>query len=191
MYARVIGRVLAHDATTTFALRPILIRFKLADPRTYNVDAVTSAIGIYSAGGGGLDYDITEYGKDYTVDSSSIVVLTNAGDTDAYPLIRFYGPTDAGTLTGMKLTNDTTGQEFEVVTALLAGQILESDQRRIVTADSGTTPFVHIGGASRYSAWVLPRAPFYLASGDNLVRYEVTGTTADAPCVLTYNDTWL
>ena len=189
IFARVIGRQVKHETARTFGHRPILVRLAAADPRIYGAEDTNRTLFIYDATGGGTDYGI-DYGVDFTVDTSAEVVLNNDGDDNAYPNVRFYGP-PTGTLTEVKLTNTTTGDELEITADLLTGQILSADMRRIISADPGTDPYIHLGGSTRYSDWTLPRTPIYLQPGSNLVRFETTGSTTDAVCVVNYRDTWL
>jgi len=169
-----------------------MVRFTAADPRIYGSDETNRQLPIFDATSGGTNYadDFDDYNVDFTVDTSTEIVMRNNGDANAYPTVRFYGPV-SGTLTEVKLTNTTTSGELEITAALLTGQLLTADMRRIVAADPGADPYIHLDGSSRYSDWTLPRTPFYLQPGDNHLRFEVTGSTTNARCVVGFHDTWL
>ena len=189
LWARPIGRVQMRDPRS--AHQPsMLVRLKVADPRIYGDAQKNKNVGVYSASGGGMDFPEVEFGKDFSADPSAETIAHNGGNANAYPLLRFYGP-ETGTVTEVTLTNSTTGQTAVFTTTMLTGQILSADMRRIVTADTGDDPYVALDGSNRYGDWNLPREPFYLAPGDNELRFEVTGgTSTDALCVVTFRDTW-
>lgn len=187
--ARPIGRVMGRKATTTFGSTPVVIRLKAADPRIYSTAQYTEQTPIYNPSGGGLDYNV-DYGKEFVGAGTGIKVISNGGNANAYPLVRFYGP-DTGTVTGVTLTNNTTGQVFESTADILAGQILTADMRRLVAVEPTEVPYINLDGSNRYGDWQLPREPFYIAPGDNLVQFEITGTSSDALCVINHRDTWL
>ena len=189
VYARVAGVIIPRNPTLTFGHRPFTVRLKAADPRSYSADEYGETLSIYDPSGGGLDYD-KDFAESFLGGNSGEKVLHNAGNADAHPLLRFYGPT-SGTVTAVKLTNLTTGQTLDISTTVLSGQILSADMRRLITVDPSETPYINLDGTNRYGDWQLPREPFCLAPGDNLVRFEVTGTSTDAQCVVNYRDTWL
>jgi len=189
VYCRVLATTIPRSPTTTFNMRPFSVRLKASDPRIYSSELHQETIGIYNPSGGGLDFDV-DYGKEYIGGPTNEKVITNAGNSDAYPLMRFYGPT-SGTITEVEVTNLTTGQTCDITSTILTAQILEADMGRIVTVDPAGNPYIHIGGSNRYGDWVLPRTPFALAPGDNLIRYEVTGTSTDGLLVINHRDTWL
>lgn len=186
---RVIGRTRTRTPTTTHGLETVLVRLTASDPRIYSELETSDPVALYDPSGSGLDYDITEYGKDWPLFVAE-ATITNAGDSNSYPILRFYGP-ESGTLTAVQVTNHTTGQVIDIDTTLLINQILTADMTRIVTADPEDTPYIGIGATSRWGDWNLPRDPFYLAPGDNLLRYAVTGSTTDALLVVTHRDCWL
>lgn len=190
VWARPIGRAQVRNPRT--AHQPnMALRLKVADPRIYADAQKSINMGVYDASGGGMDFDEDEYPMEFAVDTSAISIATNDGNSNAYPLLRFYGPV-SGTVTEVTLTNSTTGLTAVFATTILNGQILSADMRRIVTADTGDDPYVALDGSNRYGDWELPRRPFYLAPGDNELRFEVTGgSSTDALCVVTYRDTWL
>lgn len=159
-----------------------------ADPRIYSADERSLNIPRYAAAGGQLDYP-GDYPKDFPAGTNVDAVATNAGAADAYPTIRFYGPTDGNTVTAVTLRNLTTGQILTVTTAILAGQILTVDNTAWVTASGGLV--VALDGTSRYGSMAQPRTPFALVPGDNILRFETSGTSTAAAAVLSWRDTWL
>jgi len=190
VWARPAGRVSRRDPRQPF-LPSFTLRLKLADPRAYRETADQDTLIVYSASGGGMDYDVTDYGKDYTVDPAAEVVMVNDGNAKAWPLIRFYGPT-VGTIDEVTLTNVTTGGELVLATSILSSQILTVDMHNIVTVKPSDEHVIRLGSTNKYTDWQQPREPFYLQPGSNTLRYEVTsGTSTDAICVVTFNDTWL
>jgi len=193
LWARPAGRASKRDPRYPF-LPGFTLRLRLADPRASRETADQDTLIVYSATGGGLDYDIgsgaTPYAKDYTVDPATEVVMQNSGNAKAWPLLRFYGPT-VGTVTAVKVTNVTTGKSVELATTILTGQVLTVNMNRIVTVAPGEGHVINLDATNKYTDWQQPRDPFYLAPGSNTLRFEVTGSSTDALCVITFNDTWL
>lgn len=165
---------------------PVVLR--AADPRLYSTELHTGTVPIYAATLGGVDFPVTEFSVDFTGGTQTEFVAENAGTADAYPLVRFYGPT-SGTCTGVALTNTTTGQVLDVATTITTGQILTADMAAAATG--ANTLVVALGGSSRYGNWALPREPLALAPGSNNLRFQVTGTSTNVICNLTWRDTWL
>lgn len=159
-----------------------------ADPRIYSADVHTMTVPLYTASGGGLEFPF-DYPLDFSAGVSVDATANNAGAADTYPLIRFYGPTDGGTLTGVTLTNLTTGESITITTPVTAGQILTFDGRAFITGSGDLV--VGLDGSSRYGSWAQPRTPFRLPPGDSLLRFTTAGTSTAVVCVLSYQDAWL
>jgi hypothetical protein len=159
-----------------------------ADPRIYSAERHQLVVSRYDPAGGSVEYPV-DYPKDFPAGGAASGVVFNAGASDAYPLLRFYGPKDGGTLTSVTLRNTTTGQALTVATSIGPGQILTVDNTAHVTGAG--TPVVSLDGASRYGSWRQPRVPFSLPPGESTLRYETEGTTADTECVVTWRDTWI
>lgn len=190
--ARVIARGELKSPRSTHGFHTLAVRLKAADPFIYGTTSHQGSLTPYTTGGG-ADYPIVDYLKDWTVSVSGEAVAVNAGNAKAWPLIRFYGPTDGGTLTSMTLTEVYSGRSVEVVETVLAGQILTMDMKRLMRADSGDVPYVRLDDANRYGKWSVPREPFYLAPSPeaNLLRYSITGTTSATLAVVTWEDTYI
>ena len=191
LYARVAGRNMPRTPVSKFK-KMLTIRFKIADPRIYAAVEESDTLRIFDASGGGMDYakdgvPWVDYAGDPTAGE---ITAQNDGSTDTHPLIRFFGPEDANTMTGATLTNITTGAQadFDFTTGMGAGDIFYADMRRIVTADTGDDFYVRLGNANRYGDWQLPRTPLALQPGPNVLRFEVDGTTNDASAVVTWRD---
>lgn len=158
-----------------------------ADPRIYSTETELLTLAKHEPGGTSLDYP-EDYPKDFGGGGGEVVAV-NDGSADAYPLVRFYGPTDGGTVTSVALRNVTTGQTQRVVTTVSAGQILTVDNEAHVTGSGGQV--VGLGGSTRYGAWQQPRVPFALPPGESILRYEAEGTSAETKCVVTWRHTWI
>lgn len=188
VWARVVGRAMPRNPGHKFK-QMMTIRFKAADPRIYGSEEKSGTLSIYDPSGGGTDYaknGNTNYIGDPTAGE---ITAVNDGSTDSYPLFRFYGPS-SGTMTGVTIQNITTGAEsvFVFTTAMSAGDIFHADMRRIITVDPGDDPYIRLGATNRYGDWSLPRTPFPLQSGLNVLRFQGTGTTTDASAVVTWRD---
>lgn len=166
---------------------PVVLR--AVDPRIYSAEVHTGNVTVYATSQGGFDLPVElGSGIDFTGGSQAEFVAENAGTADAYPLIRFYGPV-SGTVTGVKLTNTTTGDILHVTANVVTGQILTADMEAAATGANRLV--IALDGSSRYGDWALPRSPFSLAPGSNTIRFEVFGTSTDALCNLVWRDTWL
>ncbi len=162
---------------------PVVLR--ATDPRIYSATTHSATATVYATTGGGTDFP-AEFPVDFTGGTQTELVIENAGTADAFPLIRFYGSA-TGSVDGVTLTNTTTGQVLDISAAVGSGQILTADMGAMVT--SANRLVISLDGASRYGDWALPREAFALAPGSNTLRFEVTGTAADALCALTWRDT--
>jgi hypothetical protein len=182
VYARPTQLVLPKDLTG----RP-KVSLACADPRIYAAALRTLSVPRYAASGGGLDYP-GDYPKDFPAGLTVDAIATNAGGATAWPVLRFYGPTDGGTVTAVTLRNLTTGQVLTITTPITAGQILTVDNLARVTASGELV--VALDGTSRYGSWNQPRTPFALPPGDSLLRFETAGTSTAVACVATWRDTW-
>lgn len=160
---------------------------KAHDPRFYAAVEQSVSVPLYTPGGGAINYPVN-YPKNFAAGIAAQAVATNDGSADAYPLVRFFGPT-VGTVTGVLLQNLTTGEDLEISATITSGQVLYFDGTAFVTANGEQV--VHLDGASRYGDWEQPRVPFRLQPGDNVLRFTLTGTSTDADCVVTWRSTWL
>ncbi|GAA3230652.1 hypothetical protein GCM10017691_23810 [Pseudonocardia petroleophila] len=167
-----------------YGFPPVVLR--AVDPRIYSTEIKSANATVYTVVSGGVELP-AELPTEFGAGSQTELVVQNDGEANAFPLLRFYGPV-SGTVTGVKLTNSTTGQVFEVSATISSGQILTADMEAAVTGADQLV--VSLDGSSRYGDWELPRAPFFLAPGSNNLRFEVTGTSTNAICNVTWRDTW-
>lgn len=165
---------------------PLVLR--AADPRIYSSVQQSSNAPIFAAASGGFDWSVTNWPIDFASGSQSLLPVFNSGTTDAYPLIRFYGPI-VGTCTGVTLTNTTNGDVLAVATTMTTGQILTCDMTAAVTG--ANTSVIDLSGSSRYGSWTVPRNAFRISPGGNTLKFQVTGTSTDVVCNVTWRDTWL
>jgi hypothetical protein len=181
-----LARVANWDRFNRYGYPPVVLR--AMDPRIYSTEVRTTNLSLYSSSSGGLDWPVTEWPVDFTGGFQTETVVQNDGTAEAFPLLRFYGPT-IGTCTAVTVTNSTTGQVLQIITPLVTGQILTADMEAAVTGANRLV--VEIGGSSRYGAWGLPREPFALAPGSNTLRFQVTGTSTDVVANVTWRSTWM
>jgi hypothetical protein len=165
---------------------PVVLR--AVDPRLYSTTPQTANATIFAGSSGGMDWPVGNWPVDYTGGTQNLAVLVNNGAADAYPLIRVYEPI-TGTLTGFTLTNLTNGSVLQVTTSITTGQILTADMTAAVTGANSL--IVSLDGANRYGSWAVPRSAFSLSPGTNLLKFQVTGTSTDVICNVTWADTWL
>lgn len=164
---------------------PVVLR--AVDPRIYSTTTQSANVSIYATSVGGFDLP-KDVPYDFSTGTQTEYVAINNGNVDAYPLVRFYGPV-SGTVTAVKLTNTTTGDVLEVDTTMTTGQILTCDMNAAVTGKNSLV--IDLDGTSRYGSWALPRTPFALAPGSNTLRFELTGSSTNAACIVQWSDTWI
>lgn len=165
---------------------PVVLR--AVDPRIYSSVEHSGNATAYAAVGGGMDWPVTNWPVDFTAGTQNLLALSNAGTAEAYPLVRFYGPT-VGTCTGVTLTNLTNGSVLAIATTVTTGQILSADMTAAVTGANSLV--ISLDGSSRYGSWTVPRSAFSLSPGSNVLKFQVTGTSTDVIANVTWRDTWL
>lgn len=184
--ARPTGRAIQEDTQSEHGIKPITIRLHAADPRLYSTDSHSLSMGVHEIDSGGTEFSM-EFDAEFTATNTTNVVR-NEGNAKAYPILSFGGPEDAGTIDAVKIINETTGQEIEITATILDGQTLKADMLSYIRADGNQV--IGLDGASRYADWVLPREPFYLQPGDNILRYEISaGTSTESTVTITWFDT--
>jgi hypothetical protein len=165
---------------------PLVLR--AVDPRIYSSVQYSANATVFASTGGGMDWPVANWPVDLTGGLQNFLSATNNGTAEAYPLIRFYGPT-VGTCTGVTLTNLTNGSVLAIAATITSGQILTADMAAAVTG--ANTLVIDLGGSSRYGSWTVPRAPFSLSPGNNTLKFQVTGTSTDCIANVTWRDTWM
>ncbi len=186
MRGRPRSRTARRDGLTQGAL-PISVAFEIADPRIYGVDLHQGSIPIYTPSSGGLDFEV-DFEVDFTGSGSTgEFVAVNAGNSNAYPIVRFFGP-DSGTCTAVLLENIDTGVDLDIDTTITAGQILTADMDSRKRG-SGSR-IIDLAGASKYGDWQLPRETFYLQPRDNTLRLSITGSSTDVSAIINWRDTF-
>lgn len=149
-----------------------------ADPRIYSVRTREALI------------PVTPAGSDTQVTAVSV---PNTGNANAYPVIRIRGAPDRD-VTRIQLINANADVRFEVAVVLSPRSELVADMPAIVTA-APRSP-ITLDGQPKYSSWVYPREPFYLApdpvapGGINAVYLRTEPAGAAVTAVLEYRDTW-
>jgi hypothetical protein len=192
VWARPIRRVRPRTQETEHGPVFADLVLKVADPHTYGIDQRSLLIPVYSISGGGFEWPIVDWPIDLGAATSQVAVAVNAGNTDAYPLLRFQRPASStGDVFGVTLTNTTSGDDpLVLVVEIAPGQTLTVDMFAYTRAKRDVEP-IHIDGASRFSGWQHPRVPFRLLPGSNTLRMDVDGTTSDLVGLATWRDTFI
>ena len=184
VWARVLDRPSQRDQDSEATGVPEWsVGFEVADPRIYSVELFSAIVPLFSAGGGELDFP-GEFPEDWGEIVLTNATLTNTGDQDAYPLFRFQFPAGGtGDCDGVTVTNTTNGDLLEIAATdiLQAGQTLVADMDAYARAVADNL-IVSIGSSSRFGAWSHPRDPLKLSPGENILTFEVDGTTEDIIC---------
>jgi len=186
VWCRVVGLEVQHRPGSVH----VQIALRASDPRVYAEEQRSVSVPVYVVGGaGGAGYH--DYPGDYPKDATTVggaeAVAHNAGDSDAHPLLRVWGPT-SGLTSRVTVTNRTNGSVLDVATDVGAGQILTCRMREYVTGRTDER-IIEVSGADRYGAWQSRPAPLRLSPGDNVIRLTEEGA-APSGAALTWQDTW-
>lgn len=133
------------------------------DPNLYDQSSQRATISVPT--GGGATYPVI-YPVTYAAKSGGSLIVTNAGDSDTFPLITFNGP-----LTAPLIINQTTGASFQVNVTLLAGDVLVIDMANKTMVLNGST------NAMQY--FVVTNTWMSLQPGSNLIKLS-SGISADS-----------
>lgn len=188
-----VGRPLSWSTIQVAA--DLAVQLKATDPRIYSPGAED---GIWQPGLVLLPYNATPQGLDYPVEypkewpeavggAGLDRVARNEGNDDAYPVLTVIknGP---GTTIRLELRNLTTEQTFVYTGPIEPGQSLVVDFPAAVPIGRPRDP-VLLSNTSRYGFWALPRDPFALPSGDNVLRLLATGSTDGLVAALSWQHT--
>ena len=187
VWARVIGRSVPRNPSSAF-VRASTFRLIAEDPRIYSVDRKDGIMDVYDSATGGFDFPAT-FPETFSIHTATTEVnINNEGDADAYPLITVFGP-PTGTLTAMEITNTRNGDVLDIDTTLVIDQVLTIDMRAYITANGDD--IISLDGSTRFGDWQTPRIPLRIAPGDNVLRFEISGTSTDAKASIQMHDTWL
>lgn len=187
IWCRPIGRSVPRNPSSAF-LRASSFRLIAEDPRIYSVDTKTGIMDVYDSATGGFDF-AADFPEDFTISAATTEVnIKNEGDADAYPVITVFGP-PTGTLTALEITNTRNGDVLDIDVTLVIDQILTIDMRAYITANGDD--IIALDGSTRFGDWQTPRIPLRISPGDNVLRFEITGTSTDAKATVVMQDTWL
>jgi hypothetical protein len=152
------------------------------DPRIYSQALVETEIGPPSDVGGITSPMVEPLVETQTGDPETV---TNAGDTDTFPIIEIHGP-----ITSPRIRNTTTGLVVSLPGLIVAnGDFIE-------VAMSPPAPTVRLNGselASRYSYVDSSASDFWpLVPGENLVElFGVTYTAGVTKAVVKHRHAWM
>ena len=155
---------------------PMFIGFEAPDPRISGAEQNSESITLATFTGGAT-FNAT-FNLSFGTGSSGTVVLNNAGNFNANPVVRFNGP-----LTDPKLTNSTAGSYVELAGLTLAsGEYVDVDFRERSILKGGSTSVYNT--LTNTSTW------WTLAPGDNNLVFSAA-SSASTTCTVTYYDTWI
>lgn len=161
---------------------PLDMEFLAADPTWYADDVTTTEIPLGWLTGGGFAAPVVApiYVQDGTVAADRPGWVTNAGDADAWPIIRIIGP-----CANITIIHVPTGRFLAFPTlTLAAGQWVEIDTRpgyRTVTRENGGNAAAYLSPDSRLDLFSLP-------PGTSEMRWTAFDNTNTARLRLTWRD---
>lgn len=173
-------------AATQRDLEAAVITVQWVAPLGIVESSIANAVNVFAVAAGatvGRAYSLTfnrVYPASPVLGSASLV---NAGNSDAYPVIRIYGP-----VTEPVLDNNTQGKSLAFVgLTLVAGEYLEVDTRAKTILLNGDS------ASSRYDKLSFPASQWWtLSPGTNLVRFHpATFTDGVTVAVVTWRDAYL
>jgi hypothetical protein len=118
----------------------------------------------------------------------------NIGNSPAYPVIMFEGPSSGDPVSRIELINETALVNLELELTLQKGGFLICDMDARVTGVPRS--IITLDGQSKYGAWQLPREPFRIDpdptgfGGFNEVYLRTIPEGAPIKCTMVYRDTW-
>ncbi|MFE6126722.1 hypothetical protein ACFQ6Q_00395 [Streptomyces sp. NPDC056437] len=163
---------------------PIDINFVATDPTFYADTETTTEIPLGWLTGGGFAAPVQApiFVQSGTVAAERPGWATNAGDTDAWPVIRITGP-----CSDVTVIHADSGRELALPTlTLTAGQWIEIDTRpghRTVIRDNGGNASAYLSPASRIDLFTLP-------PGQSEMRWTAFDNTNTARMRLTWRDAY-
>lgn len=141
-----------------------LCEFLAVDPRLYDLDVQTGTVSP-SATSGGFAFPFT-FPFAFGSATPGTVTANNAGNIETYPAITIQATTD---LSGITLTNATTGEVWSITTTIPAGEFL--------VVDMGARTVLLDGTASRSSLVNRPTSKWWAVQpGDNTLQFTASGT---------------
>jgi hypothetical protein len=194
---------------------PYAVQLACPDPRRYAHALALTALAPTQAGTEALEYSAgagADLAFDYSAgtganlafDYSGTVgvgpsTIRNGGTAPTYPQLLVFGPS-TGSWSRVRLSNLTTGETLELATLVNVGELLIADMSVAAGYVPGDPIVVASGSllagegavSARYAAWQLPRKPWVLAPGDNVVTFEVLdGDSTGAQAWLFARDAYL
>lgn len=146
------------------------------DPRHYSAVPKTVTIPVTPAGAS-------------DVLATSVI---NAGDIEAYPLIRIVGPPSGEPVSRIELVNATADVTFDVTASIPPKATLLGDMEARITGAARSV--ITLDGQSKYGSWQPPREPFFIApdpvapGGVNALFLRTVPAGAAVTCTLEYRD---
>jgi hypothetical protein len=197
--ARPIRRIRPRTRAGTVAQAvELTVAMKATDPRRYSIELHQDVVPIAVLSEEGFDLPVVNLPLNMAAATIGDATLVNEGSSQAYPILQFeFAAGGAGDVDGLLLTNTTNGSTFEMgpdpngtAFALVAGQLLVADMDAIVRKRADVDP-IRIASSSRYTHWQMPRDPFHLDPGPNVVTFEVIGDTpsSDVVALVQWRDT--
>ena len=188
--ARPIRRPRVRTLESELGVTQMQVALKASDPRIYSSATKNVLVSKFDVGGGGFDLPV-DLPIDMVAPTTTVAVARNDGDSYAYPLVRFFHNSDSvAQVNGVTLQNLTNGDVLTIETTIAPGQQLYADMDAYIRATGGL--IIYSDNSSYYSFWKLPRSPFRLSPGDNLLALHIDGTaTNELVCVVTFRDTYL
>jgi hypothetical protein len=164
------------DAKAGYALRAV-IQLRADDPTWY--DATPHTI----AGSSGIAGTATAYPVIYprtygTANINATTTFSYDGTWLAYPVITALGP-----ITGLVITNNTTGQVISTSGSIAAGRTFTYDLRygkKTVYDDLGVNQIATVGASSNLATWAI-------VTGTNSISIAASASAAPAEVDITYN----
>lgn len=125
---------------------------------------------------GGVTFDLV-WDIVFGDSSGGLATATNAGTTQAKPVIKLYGPMD-----NPRITNTTTNEYIDINHTMVAGDIITIDM-------TGDSPTVIQGTNTNRMGKVRDGSVFWsLAPGANTITLTAAGYEADAKAEITWRD---
>lgn len=155
---------------------PIVLEYKVADPRQYDATPDTVTVGV-STVTAGRTYPRT-YPLTFGGGSSNSILAVNAGNFSTRPTARILGPA-----TNPSILNSSTGQKVKFAIVLGASDFLDIDFDAKTVVLNGTT--------SRYGTLTSDSTWWSLAPGSTTVQFSADTSTGGTALTFNWASAWL
>lgn len=170
----------AYDWDSLRRLGEATIQFRAfaEDPRIYSSTLVSQSLNLGATVYTGFGFDLGfSFGFGGVSTTTDAVIVTNTGNRPTPPLFTITGP-----VINPRILNETLSKEMIFNTTLAAGETLIVDTKAKTVRLNGTT--------NRRNTLLSANSWFYLAKGDNTIRYRAESSDPTSSLNIQFRPAW-